>query len=94
MLWIESHLLGQKFPHPSDLLLLEIVPERPVPEHLEKCRVAIVADFFDISRPETFLRIHDAGAERMRFAQEIGNDRLHARSGKKRRWIIFRNKQS
>jgi len=55
ILRIEAQLFYEKCPHPSNLFFFEIVTERPVSEHLEKSRVAIVSHFFYILRTETFL---------------------------------------
>jgi hypothetical protein len=90
---IKADFFRQELPHPCDLLFLEIIAERPIAEHLEKSRVAIVTHLLDILRAEAFLRIRDAPAERMRLAEKIRHDRLHAGSGEKRRRIVFRHKR-
>ena len=55
VLW-QPHVFCQEFPRPSDSVLLEIVAEGEVPEHLEKGEMARgVADALDVRGAEAFL---------------------------------------
>src|SRR5215213_2767385 len=47
-------VLRQELPGPVDGLLLEVVAEGEVPEHLEECQVALVADLLDVLGPKHF----------------------------------------
>jgi hypothetical protein len=61
---IEPDNIGQEFEHPFELLLLEVIAQAPVAEHLEERRVAVVADFFDILGAQTGLAVDQARALR------------------------------
>ncbi len=86
---IQSQFFREKFKHPGNLLLFEVISQTPVSEHFEEGRMSIVADFFDIHGPETFLTVGDSFSQRMRFAEQVGEHRLHARTGEERCRIIF-----
>ena len=53
--WIDSESMNEEVPDPSDLFFLEIVSERPIPEHFEKSRMTIISYLIDIDRTETLL---------------------------------------
>ena len=42
-IWIKSIHLGEQFHCPTDRLLLEVITERPIAEHLEECVVVGIA---------------------------------------------------
>ena len=55
-LGIEAEALGRELPAPGDRLLLEVVPEAPVAEHLEEGEVPRrVADLLDVGGAEAAL---------------------------------------
>ena len=90
ILRVEADLFGQKFEEPRQLLLLEVITERPIAEHLEKSDVPVVPHFFDIFRAETFLAVDQAIAQRVLLTQEIRDKRLHTASGEKCRRVVAR----
>jgi len=44
--------------------------------------MAVIANLFNVLGAQTGLAVGQASAVGMRFAQQIGNERLHARAGK------------
>ncbi|EKE25714.1 MAG: hypothetical protein ACD_5C00057G0001 [uncultured bacterium] len=52
---IKPYFFGQKFKHPSNLLLFKIISKRPISKHFKKSRMAIITHFLYILRSETFL---------------------------------------
>ena len=53
---IQSHHFGQKLPAPGDRLMLEIIPEGKVSQHLKEGPVPVgLSDILDIARTDTLL---------------------------------------
>ena len=89
--------LGQKFPAPSDRLLLEVIAERPIPQHLEeRVVVGVVADVLEVvvfaASSNTFLGIGRTGINGRNgsgptgdggslFAEENRHELIHAGVG-------------
>ncbi|KKS53899.1 MAG: hypothetical protein UV20_C0044G0006 [Candidatus Magasanikbacteria bacterium GW2011_GWA2_42_32] len=91
ILRVETDFRREKFKEKRQLLLFEIIAERPVAEHFEKCRVTVVADFFDVFRTKTFLTVHQPVPFGVRFAEEVRDKRLHTASCEKCRRVVLRN---
>ena len=79
-----------EFPRPLDRLLLEVIAEGPVAEHLEKrVVIGVEADVLEVvvlaAGADAFLRVGGArglvGARRL--AEENGHELVHARVGEK-----------
>ena len=69
---------GQQFPRPGDHLFLEVVPERPVAEHLEERRVpGGLADLFDVQGPQALLHVGHPLPRGRLLAEEVGLEGLH-----------------
>ena len=79
----------QEFERPTDRFLLEIIAQRPIPQHLEKSKVAVVADFFDIIGAQTLLRVCQPLAHGMRLPHEIRHKRMHASRGEQDGRVVF-----
>ncbi len=94
-LWIELEAgrARQELEGPGDGFGLEIIPEGPVAQHLEKGEVAVVADLFDIVGTEAFLTAGEARTHRVRLAEEIGHERMHAGGREEDRGIVFRQQR-
>ena len=88
----EAELGGEKLKAPGDGLLLEIVVERPVAEHLEERKVRGVAHGIDVARADALLHIRKARSRRvLHRAHEIRHQRMHAGRGKENGRIVFGN---
>src|SRR3989344_1351042 len=90
---IETYFGGQEFEEPRQLLLFEIITERPITEHLEKGDVPIVPHLLNILGAETFLAVDEAIAQRVLFAQEVWDERLHAASREECGRVVARYKR-
>ena len=76
---VEAEALGRELPAPGDRLLLEVVPEAPIAEHLEEGQMPRgISDLIDVDRSEAALHVGDARRRRLLLAPEIGLERLHA----------------
>ncbi len=89
-------LLRQQLPGPDDRLLLVIVSERPVAQHLEECMmVGIVPDFLQVvmlaGDPDALLRIGSACVATRAHAQEDILELVHTRVGEQQCRIAVRN---
>ena len=82
---------GQEFERPAYGLFLEIIAERPAAEHLEKSQVRCVANRVNVARANAFLNVAKPAAGRMRFAQQVGHQRMHAGCGEKHGRVILGN---
>ena len=71
--------------------MIEIIAQRPIAQHFEKRKVAVVAHFFYIARADAFLNVGKAFARGMFLPQKIGYQRVHARGGKQNAWVVFGN---
>jgi hypothetical protein len=92
----DSQLLGrdvqdllQELVAPGDGLLLEVVAQRPVPEHLEERQVAGVPDLVDVARPDALLEVGEALPGRVLLAQEIGHEGVHPGSGEENGGVVL-----
>ena len=94
---IETVALGDQFPGKGDGILLEVIPEGEVAQHLKEGQVAArVADIVEIVvlAPGPYALLHRGGA-RMRALLAPGEDVLelhHARVGKEERLVSMRNR--
>ena len=85
---IQPNYFCQKFEKPLNLLTFEIFAHTPIAQHLKERRVAIIANILNILRPQTRLAISQFSALRMILAQQIRQQRLHARASKQRRRVV------
>src|SRR5215207_6623414 len=91
---VESEALDRELPAPRDRLLLEVVAEAPVAEHLEEGQVAArVADLFDVGGPEAALDVGDPAGRRLLLPEEIGLEGLHAGRRQEDRRVVDRGHQ-
>ena len=80
---------GEQFPGERDGLLLEVVAEREVPQHLEERAVpGGLADFLDVRGAHALLRAGGPVERRRRLAQEVRLERLHARVHQQQRGVV------
>ena len=86
---IEVVLAGKEFETEFDGLILEIVTERPVAEHFEEGKMDGIADFIDIAGADAFLDVGEALSLGMLAAEQIRNQRMHARGGKEDGGVII-----
>ena len=80
---------GQQLPGERDGLLLEVVAEREVAEHLEERAVpGGLADLLDVRRPHALLAAGGAPERRRLLAEEIRLERLHAGVDQQQRGVV------
>lgn len=53
--------------------------------------MTLIANLVDISGPDTLLHVHQARASRVGLPEQVGNQRMHTRSGKQNRGVVLRN---
>ncbi len=91
---VHAEALGRELPAPGDRLLLEVVAEAPVAEHLEEGEVAGgVADLLDVGGAEALLHVGEARRRRLFAAEEVGLEGLHAGRGQQHRGVVGRGHQ-
>ncbi len=91
---VHPEALGRELPAPGDRLLLEVVAEAPVAEHLEEGEVAGgVADLLDVGGAEALLHVGEARRRRLLAAEEVGLEGLHAGGGQQHRRVVRRGHQ-
>ena len=93
LLAVELEDGGQQVPRPGDGLLLEVVAEAEVAEHLEHGEVAVIADFIDVRGAEDFLDGHHARRGRFGESHEVGLEGHHAGAGEEQRRIAMRDER-
>jgi hypothetical protein len=85
---VESEALERQLPPPGNRLLLEVVAEAPVAEHLEKGQVAPgLADLLDVGGAEAPLGVADARRRRL-LAAEVRLEGLHPRDREQGRSVL------
>ena len=82
---------GEEFPAPGNHLLLEIVAQRPVAQHLKEGEVAEIAHVVNIAGAHALLHVRQAVAGGVLRAHQIGHQRMHARGGEQHRGVVFGN---
>jgi hypothetical protein len=88
---VHAETLGRELPAPGDRLLLEVVAEAPVAEHLEEGEVAGgVADLLDVGGAEALLHIGEPRRRRPLAAEEVGLEGLHPGRGQQHRGVVGR----
>ena len=70
--------VGEELVAPSDGLLLEVVAEGPVAQHLEEREVAGVADLVDVAGPDALLEVRQPPSGGVLLAEEVGHQGVHA----------------
>src|SRR5579875_195780 len=90
---IQSEHLGEPFKRPALRILLPVVAERPEAQHLKEGVVADITNFFDIIGAQALLYIREPPPSRMALAQQVWDERLHARADKQGGWIVFRHQR-
>ena len=89
---IKPHALRQELPCPGDRLLLEIIAEGKVSEHLEESAVpGCLADIFKISGADAFLAGSHPASRRNLLAGKPRLHRRHAGIDDEKRLVIMRN---
>ncbi len=83
-------VLSNKLPRPVNSLLLEIVANAEVTQHLEKGEVRAVAHQLDISGTEALLAGCQAATGRYLFPGEVRLDLHHTGAGKKQGRVAMR----
>ena len=90
---IEIFLPGEELEAEADGLFLEIIAQRPVAQHFKEGAVACVADLVYIACADAFLHVGKAVPRGMLCAEQVGNQRVHARHGEQRGGIVFGNER-
>ena len=78
----QIELLSQELPSPLDGLLLEVVAEGEVAEHLKEREVRRVSDLLEVDGPEALLDCGGTGGRGSFLAGEIRYELLHSGRGK------------
>ena len=89
--WIQANFFSQESEEVTNLLLFEVIAERPVTKHLKDCRMARIANIVNILQAEAWLRISQASAIFVLLTKKIWHQWLHTRARKKSRWVVFEN---
>ena len=89
LLPFDSEDLGQELVAPGDGLLLEVVPEGPVAQHLEEREVAGVADLVDVPCPDALLEVGQPPSGGVLLAEEVGYQRVHPRGGEQNGGVVL-----
>ena len=93
-LGVHAEALGRELPAPGDRLLLEVVAEAPITQHLEEGEVTGgVADLLDVGRAKALLHVGEAACRRLFAAEEVGLEGLHPRRRQQHRGIVSRGHQ-
>ena len=91
--------LGQKFPGPVDGLVLEVVAEAPVAQHLEhRVVVGVVSDGFEVvvlsADPQAFLAVGHPGGPGGGVAEEDILELVHPRIGEHQGRVVLDDHRS
>ena len=85
---------GEELPAPGDGLVLEVVAEGEVAQHLEEGAVARgLADVVDVAGADALLAGADAPARRDLLAGEVGLERRHAGVYQQQRGVVLRHER-
>ena len=84
-------LAGQEFPAPRDHLLLEVVAQGPVAQHLEEGQMAGIAHLVDVAGADALLHVRQPRAHGMLLAHQIGHQRMHAGGGEQHGRVVLGN---
>src|ERR687889_545896 len=87
----DAEVFGEELPGPGDRLLLEVVAEGEVPEHLEEREVALVAHLLDVLGTEALLGARGPWGRRPVLSREIGYELLHPGRRKQDRRVFVRD---
>ncbi len=82
---------GEKLVAETDGVILEIIAEGPVAQHLEEREMRRVPHFFYVVRADALLAVDQALARGVRLSQDVGDKGMHARRGEKNGGVIFRD---
>ena len=74
-----------------DGLLLEVVSQGPVTEHLEEGEVTGVSDLIYVSCPDAFLEVHQPLSCWVFLSEKIGDERVHPCGREQYRRIVLRD---
>ena len=88
--------LGQQFERPGDRLLLEVVPERPVPQHLEEgVVVRVPSDVLEVvvlaAGPDALLGVHGPSVGAGAPTEEDVLELVHPRVREQQRGVVVRD---
>ena len=85
---------GEEFPSPFDRLLLKLVAEREVSEHLEECPVACGnSNALKVGRTNALLASRHAATGRFFLSREKFFHRSHAGVYEKQRFVVYGNER-
>ena len=85
------HPLGQKFPCPCDSLVLEVISEREVTEHLKVSTVTCgLSNSLKVGSTDTTLTRGNAAARRLLLTCEVLFHRSHARVYEQKALVVYR----
>jgi hypothetical protein len=85
---VEADPVGQERPYLRQLLLLEVVAEAPVAEHLEEGRMPVVADLVDVLHAQAGLAVRDPRPGFMVRPEQVRQQRLHPAAGEQRGRVV------
>ena len=94
LLGIHLHYLGAEFPCPCDGVMLEIITEREIAEHLKICAVTCsLSDILNIGCSDTLLTCCNSRSRRGDLAGKILFHRRHTCVDKQKALVALRNKR-
>ena len=85
--------LGDELPRPRDCLLLEVVADAEVPQHLEEGEVLGVAHVLDVGGAEALLRRRQPWVWRIRLARKVRLELHHACARQQQRRVAHGNQR-
>ena len=89
LLPLDPEDLGEELVAPRDGLLLEVVAQGPVAQHLEERQVAGVPDLVDVPGPDAFLEVGQPPSGGVLLAEEVGDQRVHPRGGEQNGGVVL-----
>ena len=76
---------------PGNGVFFEVIPQRPVAQHLEEGQVGRVPYFIDIPGADAFLAVREPDATGVCFTKQVWHQGMHTRRGEQYRGIILRD---
>ena len=90
---IQADFFGEEGEEVFNLLLLEVIAERPVAKHLKHRGVAGVANVVNILETQGGLRVGEAGAFRVGLTEQIRQQRLHPGAGEEGGGVVLQHQR-
>ena len=91
---VQTHARCQKLPRPRNRLLLEIIPEGEIAQHLKEGAVARrLADILEVAGADALLAGRDPAARRNLLPRKVGLERRHAGIDDQQAVVVVRHQR-